>query len=95
MKRIISMLAVVALLVALSAVPAFAVSPSQQECEAAGGTFTRTQGEVQCVIVEEGKNPKFTQETSKKGSFQSSHEEEDLGCSEANPGNSCPRGQFE
>jgi hypothetical protein len=32
---------------------ASAESPSQQECEAAGGEFQRTQGTVSCVIVEE------------------------------------------
>jgi hypothetical protein len=29
--------------------PAFAVSPSQESCEAAGGTFSKESGEVQCV----------------------------------------------
>ena len=33
-----------------SAGGASAVSPSQQECEAAGGTFTRTNGSVSCVV---------------------------------------------
>jgi hypothetical protein len=32
---------------------ALAVSPSERECEAQGGTFTREQGEVRCVIEEE------------------------------------------
>ncbi len=78
MKRIISMLVVVALLVALSAVPAFAVSPSQQQCEAQGGTFTRSGGEVQCVVVEEGKNPKFTdtETTSGQGNINNKQEQE-------------------
>jgi hypothetical protein len=31
---------------------AFAVSPSESSCEAAGGTFTRESGEVQCVTTE-------------------------------------------
>jgi hypothetical protein len=31
---------------------ALAQSPSERECEAAGGTFTREQGEVQCVTEE-------------------------------------------
>ncbi len=94
MKRIISMLAVVALLVALSAVPAFAVSPSQQECEAAGGTFTRTQGEVQCVIVEEGKNPKFTETTTTTGQGNAGNKPtSDEECAGTGSGK-CPPGQF-
>ena len=54
-----------ALLVLAVAVPAFAASPSQTQCEAAGGTFAKQQGQVSCVIVtqDEGKNPKFTEET--------------------------------
>jgi hypothetical protein len=31
---------------------AFAVSPSESSCEAAGGTFTRESGEVSCVTTE-------------------------------------------
>jgi hypothetical protein len=29
--------------------PAFAASPSQESCEASGGTFTKEGGDVQCV----------------------------------------------
>jgi hypothetical protein len=32
-----------------AAIPALAVSPSQQECEASGGTFARVNGEVTCT----------------------------------------------
>ncbi len=94
MKRIISMLVVVALLVALSAVPAFAVSPSQQQCEAQGGTFTRSGGEVQCVVVEEGKNPKFTdtETTSGQGNINNKQEQESE-CAGTGSGK-CPPGQF-
>jgi hypothetical protein len=31
------------------AIPAFGVSPSEQQCEASGGTFSRVNGEVQCT----------------------------------------------
>jgi hypothetical protein len=31
------------------AAPAFAASPSQQQCEASGGTFERTNGDVTCT----------------------------------------------
>jgi hypothetical protein len=37
-----------------------AAFPSQRECEAQGVMFTKSGGQVQCVIVEKGKNPKFT-----------------------------------
>lgn len=30
--------------------PVFGISPSQSECEANGGTFTRTNGTVECSI---------------------------------------------
>ncbi len=73
-------------LVALSAETVVAAPNVGEDCEKIRGTI---------YCTEEGKNPKFEQETAKKGSFQSSHEEENLGCSETNPGNSCPRGQFE
>jgi hypothetical protein len=33
-----------------SAGAASAASPSQQQCEAAGGTFTKTNGSVSCVV---------------------------------------------
>jgi hypothetical protein len=33
-----------------SAGAASAVSPSEQQCDAAGGTFTRTNGSVSCVV---------------------------------------------
>jgi hypothetical protein len=32
---------------------AFAVSPSEESCEAQGGTFTKDQGEVRCVTSTE------------------------------------------
>jgi hypothetical protein len=70
MKRIILMLTVAAFMMAaltVTAVAAFAVSPSQEQCEARGGTFDRNQSQVECVVVEEGKNPKFTKEETTTG----------------------------
>jgi hypothetical protein len=41
--------AIISVTLAVAALaPAFAVSPSQEECEAGGGTFTREKGEVTC-----------------------------------------------
>ena len=94
MKRIISMLAVVALLVAMSAVPAFAVSPSQEQCEAQGGTFTRSGGEVQCVVVEEGKNPKFTETETTTGQGNIGNKQEQESACEPTGSGKCPPGQF-
>jgi hypothetical protein len=43
-----------ALLVLAMAAPAFAVSPQQEECDAAGGTFSNPPGPgSSCIIVEE------------------------------------------
>jgi hypothetical protein len=99
MKRMMMMLALAALTVvalSASAFPSFAASP-QQQCEAAGGEFSRSPGEKHCTFEEEGKNPKFSKEreVSQKGSFSSSHEP--VVTEECNrPGNApqCPPGQF-
>ncbi len=77
-----------------TAVPAFAVSPSQEECEAQGGTFTRVKGEVQCVIVEEGKNPKFTEEETTTGQGNISNKEATTTECEGTGSGKCPPGQF-
>jgi hypothetical protein len=94
MIRTITMLVVAALLMLAMAVPAFAVSPSQEECEAAGGTFTRTQGEVECILVEEGKNPKFTETETTTGQGNIANKtEEEVVCGGTGSGK-CPPGQF-
>jgi hypothetical protein len=67
---------------------AFAASPSQQDCEAQGGTFTKSGGQVKCVIVGEGKNPKFTDTETTTGNKQQSDE-----CAGTGSGK-CPPGQF-
>ena len=48
MKRALATTAVTGLFL-LGAAPAFGVSPSQLECEAAGGTFERSGGTVTCT----------------------------------------------
>jgi hypothetical protein len=83
-----------ALLALSMAVPAFAASPSQQQCEASGGEFTRTGGQVQCVRTEEGKNPKFTQEETTTGQGNISNKQQrDTDC-EGTGSDKCPPGQF-
>lgn len=53
MIRRIMTLVVAALFMMALTVPAFAASPSQQQCEAQGGTFTKSGGQVKCVIVDD------------------------------------------
>jgi len=74
--------------------PVGAASPSQTQCEAQGGTFTRTNGEVSCVIVDEGKNPKFTdtQTTGGQGNTGNKTTTSDQ-CGGTGSGK-CPPGQF-
>lgn len=74
--------------------PASAASPSQQECEAQGGTFIRERGEVQCVIVEEGKNPRFTEETTTSGQGNIGNKQEQESDCEGTGSDKCPPGQF-
>jgi hypothetical protein len=102
MKRIILMLTVAAFMVAaltVTAAAAFAVSPSERECEDRGGVFTREQGEVNCrtVETEQGKNerqPKFQQQTitdtSGQGNINNKQEEEET----TTCNTPCPPGQF-
>ena len=99
MIRKITMLVAAALLAVALALPAFAVSPSQRECEAQGGTFTRSGGTVSCVIVDEGKphpQDKFEEEQteSSQGTLQNRpHHEESSECTDTGSGK-CPPGQF-
>jgi hypothetical protein len=50
MHRLVSILAALVLLFALSAT-ALGASPSQTNCEAAGGTFTKSGGTVSCTFM--------------------------------------------
>lgn len=74
--------------------PATAVSPSQQQCEAQGGTFERSGGQVECVIVEEGKNPRFTEETTTTGQGNISNKQQRETDCEGTGSDKCPPGQF-
>ena len=84
MKVVLPIAAIAALsLFAFAPAPGHAISPSQAECEAAGGDFSRVQGEVQCVMVEEenvGKSENSettttTTETSGRGNIDNKTEE--------------------
>lgn len=82
---------------------ALAQSPSQTECEEAGGTFERVQGTVTCTFVEEdpvgqseasggqSQTTTTTEEESSKGTLQNEPQhEESSEC--VGPGNSGPGG---
>ncbi len=80
----------------VSAGAALAASP-QQECEAAGGTFSKTRGTQTCTFSETPGNNQggVTKDTdvSQKGSSRSSHPEESQHCVTNNGGTHCPSGQ--
>ncbi|MPR10892.1 hypothetical protein [Microvirga tunisiensis] len=94
MTRILS-LALLASAASFAITPAaWAVSPSQEQCEAGGGTFTRTNGEVKCVTVEEGKNPKFTDTSTDTGQGNSGNKPASSDVCEPTGSQKCPPGQF-
>jgi hypothetical protein len=90
----ISTLVVAAMLVLALAAPAFAASPSQEQCEAQGGTFERTNGQVECVIVEEGKNSKFTDTETTTGQGNISNKQQQSNECGGTGSGKCPPGQF-
>ena len=100
MIKRISLLLVAALLIMAIAVPVFAASPSQTQCEAEGGTFDRQQGQVSCVyppVTTQGKNtnqPKFqqTSQTTDTGQGNISNKEDSQTTTTC--GTPCPPGQF-
>jgi hypothetical protein len=78
--------------IAASVGPASAASPSQEQCEAQGGTFSRDGGKVTCTTTETGKNPKFTEENQTSGQGNTGNKtEEEQSC---DPTGHCPPGQF-
>ena len=90
----ISTLVVAAMLVLALAAPAFAASPSERQCDAAGGTFTKSGGQVQCVIVEEGKNSKFTDTETTTGQGNISNKQQQSNECGGTGSGKCPPGQF-
>ena len=101
MKRIILMLTVAAMMVVALSVTApssFAIS-QQAECEAQGGTFTNNKGTKECVVVVEGKNPKFEEETETSqqgriGNQGTGPAQEETECNRPGAAEDCPPGQF-
>jgi hypothetical protein len=94
MIKRIPTLVVAALFVLALAVPAFAASPSQTQCEASGGTFTKSGGQVSCVTVEEGKNPKFTDTNTTSGQGNISNKQQTSDECGGTGSSKCPPGQF-
>jgi hypothetical protein len=95
MTRILS-LALLAFAASFAIAPpaAWAVSPSEAECDAQQGTFTREQGEAKCVVVEEGKNTKFTDTQTDTGRGNLSNKEMDTNECGGTGSGKCPPGQF-
>jgi hypothetical protein len=100
--RIVTILSVMLMVLAVAA-SALAKSPSQTECEEAGGTFDRTQGTVTCTFVEEdpvgqseasgghSQTTTTTDEESSKGTLKNEPQHEETSeC--VGPGNSGPGG---
>ena len=56
-KRITMFVATALLALALAAPAAFAVSPAEAECDAAGGTYEGQGGQKTCVLPPEPTNP--------------------------------------
>ena len=75
---------------------AAALSPTN-ECEGAGGTFTKTGGTQTCTFTDTPGNNQggVTKETdvSQKGSSRSSHPEDTKKCVNNSGGEHCPAGQ--
>jgi hypothetical protein len=84
-----------ALVIAGSLAPTtFAASPSQEQCEAQGGTFDRTNGTVTCTTTETGKNPKFTEESQTSGQGNTGNKTEQSSDCDGTGSDKCPPGQF-
>ncbi len=98
MRRRIIMLFVAAILAltmaAGTAFPAFALSPSEQACIDSDGTPDRVKGEVICVIVEEGKNPKFTDTVTTSGQGNIGNKTQTSDVCDGTGSGKCPPGQF-
>ncbi len=93
MIRRISLLITAALMAAMmmvaTAVPAFAASPSEQQCTDQGGTFSRDGGQVSCVIPGKNENqPKFNMTDTSNGTLNNRPQKTES-C-----GDPCPPGQF-
>jgi hypothetical protein len=93
-KRISLLIAAAFMALTLAAPAAFAASPSQEQCEASGGEFDRVNGKVICVKTEEGKNPKFTEETTTTGQGNSGNKPTSDSDCEGTGSDKCPPGQF-
>ena len=89
MKRIILMLTVAAMMVAalsVTAAPSFADNAPE-------GCF-KERGTIYCPDPPKNPNNPFTQQTSKKGSLNSSHPTQSQCLKKGEPSDHCPPGQF-
>jgi hypothetical protein len=101
-SRLLVLTTAALMMLAVGAVPASADGHNQRSCEAAGGTWTSTQGTKSCVTTteEEGKNSKFecttTSDEGGQGNLKNkSTYDESEGSTSPQPGSGkCPAGQF-
>jgi hypothetical protein len=97
MKKIAALVStgLILAVMAISAGPASAVSPSEQSCTESGGTFDRNQGQVSCTQTDTGKNPKFTDVSTTTGQGNTDNKQvTENTCSGAGGSGKCPPGQF-
>ena len=96
MKRLFLLftLLTIAALMLLPSGTGLAASPSQSQCEAQGGTFQRQNGQVTCVVVEEGKNTKFTDTSTTSGQGNVGNKTEQSSACGGTGSGKCPPGQF-
>jgi hypothetical protein len=93
-RRITTLVVAALFMMALALPAAFAASPSEEQCAAQGGTFTKEGGQVQCVTVEEGKNPKFTDTETTSGQGNISNKQQTSDECGGTGSAKCPPGQF-
>jgi hypothetical protein len=94
MIRRITTLVVAALFMLALAVPAFAASPSQTQCEADGGTFASQNGTKSCTTTTEGKNDKFTDTNVTSGQGNTDNKTQTSDTCGGTGSAKCPPGQF-
>jgi hypothetical protein len=94
MIRRITTLVVAALFMLALAVPAFAASPSQTQCEGSGGTFSSQNGTKTCTTTTEGKNTKFTDTNVTSGQGNTGNKTQTSDTCGGTGSAKCPPGQF-
>ena len=98
-KRISLLFVAAFMALSLVAVPAFAASGSQRDCEAAGGTYTKNGSTPTCVfpeVTQDGKsqNPKFQKSSQTTDTGQGNLSNKPDSNTTNTCSSPCPPGQF-